>query len=91
MAVTGDALLGARGSAGCGRRKALQRAQIALAAEALGGAERVLEMSVEYVKQREQFGRPVGSFQAIKHRLADMMVAGGGRPLGLLVRGLRGR
>ncbi len=74
VAVTGDALLGVHGSAGAAVRNALQRAQVALAAEALGGAERVLEMSVEYVKQREQFGRPVGSFQAIKHRLADMMV-----------------
>jgi alkylation response protein AidB-like acyl-CoA dehydrogenase len=74
VAVAGEALLGAPGTAGAAIQKALQRAQIALAAEALGGAERVLEMSVEYVKQREQFGRPVGSFQAIKHRLADMMV-----------------
>ena len=74
VAVTDEALLGAPGAAGAAIQKALQRAQIALAAEALGGAERVLEMTVEYVKQREQFGRPVGSFQAIKHRLADMMV-----------------
>ncbi|MFJ3512402.1 acyl-CoA dehydrogenase family protein [Streptomyces luteogriseus] len=45
-----------------------------LAAEAVGAAGRVLERTVEYVGQREQFGRPVGSFQAVKHRLADAYV-----------------
>lgn len=54
--------------------QALDLARIALAAEALGGAEHVLEITTEYAKQRIQFGRPIGSFQAIKHRLADMMI-----------------
>ncbi|MGW0293153.1 acyl-CoA dehydrogenase family protein [Streptomyces tuirus] len=45
-----------------------------LAAEAVGAAGRMLERTVEYVGQREQFGRPVGSFQAVKHRLADTYV-----------------
>ncbi|WDV52451.1 acyl-CoA/acyl-ACP dehydrogenase [Streptomyces coeruleorubidus] len=45
-----------------------------LAAEAVGAAGRVLERTVEYVGQREQFGRPIGSFQAVKHRLADAYV-----------------
>ncbi|MFD5162231.1 acyl-CoA dehydrogenase family protein [Streptomyces hawaiiensis] len=45
-----------------------------LAAEAAGAAGRVLERTVAYVGQREQFGRPVGSFQAVKHRLADAYV-----------------
>ncbi len=44
------------------------------AAEMLGGAERALEMAVEYAKDRVQFGRPIGSFQAVKHRCADMLV-----------------
>src|SRR5439155_724334 len=44
------------------------------AAEALGVAERTLEDSVEYAKVRQQFGRPIGSFQAVKHRCADMAV-----------------
>lgn len=47
----------------------------ALAAEQTGGAERALEITVDYVKIREQFGRKIGSFQAIKHRLADLLVA----------------
>jgi alkylation response protein AidB-like acyl-CoA dehydrogenase len=46
-----------------------------LASEQVGGTERVLEMSVEYAKTRFQFGRPIGSFQAVKHKCADMLVA----------------
>ncbi|MER5182910.1 acyl-CoA dehydrogenase family protein [Streptomyces sp. NPDC002896] len=45
-----------------------------IAAEAVGAADRVVERTVEYVRQREQFGRTVGSFQAVKHRLADIYV-----------------
>jgi alkylation response protein AidB-like acyl-CoA dehydrogenase len=52
----------------------LDRSAIALAADALGGTAKVLEMSVEYAKIREQFGRPIGSFQAIKHKCASMLV-----------------
>ena len=50
-------------------------AAILLAAEQIGAAERCLELTVEYTKNRVQFGRPVGSFQALKHRMADMYVA----------------
>jgi alkylation response protein AidB-like acyl-CoA dehydrogenase len=49
---------------------------VALAAEQVGGAQRVLEMAVAYAKVREQFGRPIGGFQAIKHQLADLLVSG---------------
>src|SRR4029077_18050407 len=45
-----------------------------LASEQLGVAERCLEMTLAYVKERKQFARPVGAFQAIKHRLADLWV-----------------
>ncbi|MFE6888581.1 acyl-CoA dehydrogenase family protein [Streptomyces sp. NPDC057694] len=45
-----------------------------LAADAVGAADRALERTVQYVKEREQFGRPIGSFQAVKHRLADVYV-----------------
>lgn len=47
---------------------------VAVAAEALGGAQECLDRTVAYSKERVQFGRPIGSFQAYKHRLADMMI-----------------
>ena len=49
-------------------------AAILLAAEQIGAAERCLELTVEYTKSRVQFGRPIGSFQALKHRMADLYV-----------------
>ena len=49
--------------------------RLAVAAEAVGAAARCLAMAVEYAQAREQFGRPIGSFQAIKHKLADVHVA----------------
>lgn len=49
-------------------------AALLLAAEAVGAATRCLELTVEYAKERVQFGRPIGSFQALKHRMADMYV-----------------
>jgi alkylation response protein AidB-like acyl-CoA dehydrogenase len=52
---------------------ALDRAAILLAAEMVGGAEACLDMSVDYAKQRHAFGRPIGSFQAIKHKCADVL------------------
>ncbi len=54
--------------------RVVDRAKVALCAEMCGGAQRVLDMSVEYAKVREQFGKPIGSFQAIQHKCADMMV-----------------
>jgi alkylation response protein AidB-like acyl-CoA dehydrogenase len=56
------------------RDAALIGAWIALAADALGGAQAALDRTVAYARERIQFGRPIGSFQAYKHRLADMMV-----------------
>ena len=52
----------------------LDLAAVALAAEQVGGAQKCLDMSVEYAKVRVQFGRPIGSFQAIKHKCADMLL-----------------
>ena len=69
-----ECLLGDAGGAGRALEEAMQLARIALACESVGGAEWTLEMTTSYVSQRIQFGRPVGSFQAVKHRLADMMV-----------------
>jgi alkylation response protein AidB-like acyl-CoA dehydrogenase len=53
---------------------ALDRALTCLASEQVGGADRCLEMAVDYAKVRVQFGRPIGSFQAIKHKCADMLL-----------------
>ena len=50
-------------------------AAILLAAEQIGGATRCLDLTVDYTKDRVQFGRPIGSFQALKHRMADLYVA----------------
>jgi len=52
----------------------VDRGAVGASAEMLGGADRVLEMAVQYAKDRVQFGQPIGSFQAIKHRCADMVV-----------------
>lgn len=54
--------------------RVLDRAAVGLAAEQVGGAQFVLDMSVQYAKDRVQFGRPIGSFQAIKHKCADMLL-----------------
>ena len=51
-----------------------RRAGVLACAEAVGSVQRTVEMSVEYARVREQFGRPIGSFQAVKHRCADMAV-----------------
>jgi alkylation response protein AidB-like acyl-CoA dehydrogenase len=62
--------LGTPGSAGAALERTLDQARVCLAIEAAGGAARCLESAVEYVKQRIQFGRPIGSFQAVKHTCA---------------------
>ena len=67
-------LIGADGAGWATLSKTLDLAAVALAAEQVGGAQKVLEMSVEYAKVRVQFGRPIGSFQAIKHKCADMLL-----------------
>ncbi len=74
FAQTPARLIGVEGGAEAGLAKALDRAVIALAAEQVGGAQHCLDSSVEYAKHRIQFGRPIGSFQAIKHKCADMLL-----------------
>jgi alkylation response protein AidB-like acyl-CoA dehydrogenase len=66
--------VGAPGSAATVLGRVLDLASVALAAEQVGGAQRCLDMAVGYSKERMQFGRPIGSFQAIKHRCADMLL-----------------
>jgi alkylation response protein AidB-like acyl-CoA dehydrogenase len=61
-------------SEGAAVERLVNRAAVAIAVDSVGGAERVLEMTVQYLKERKQFGRPVGSFQALKHRCVDMFL-----------------
>ena len=74
VAVGADALLGQAGTAGPLLDSLLRRAAVMSSAEMLGAARRCLDMSVEYAKVREQFGQPIGSFQAIRHRCAEMLL-----------------
>ena len=74
VTVGGDALLGAAGSGWAPLARVLDRATVALCAEMCGGAQKVLDMTVEYAKIRQAFGRPIGSYQGVKHRAADMLV-----------------
>jgi alkylation response protein AidB-like acyl-CoA dehydrogenase len=72
--VPASALLGEEGRGWPILQRTLHLAATALAAEQTGGAQRCLDMAVDYAKQRVQFGRPIGSFQAIKHKCANMLV-----------------
>jgi len=74
VVVGADAVLGAPGGAGPIIDDLLRRAAVAAAAEMLGAARRCLDMSVSYAKVREQFGQPIGAFQAIRHKCAEMLL-----------------
>jgi alkylation response protein AidB-like acyl-CoA dehydrogenase len=74
VTVGSDALLGAAGAGWAPLARVLDRATVALCAEMCGGAQQVLDMTVEYAKIRQAFGRPIGSYQGVKHRAADMLV-----------------
>jgi alkylation response protein AidB-like acyl-CoA dehydrogenase len=74
LSSTPARLIGSEGQGWAILSKMLDLAAVALAAEQVGGAQKVLDMSVEYAKVRVQFGRPIGSFQAIKHKCADMLL-----------------
>lgn len=67
-----ECLLGASGAAQDGIDTALDQAIVALGADALGGMQVLIDSTVEYCKTREQFGQPIGKFQALQHRMAEM-------------------
>jgi alkylation response protein AidB-like acyl-CoA dehydrogenase len=71
--VSQEDILGEPHQGGRVLKEILDTAAVAKCAEMVGGAQRVLEMTVDYVKQREQSGRPIGGFQAIQHYCADML------------------
>jgi len=72
--VPAGRVLGTAGKGWALLDRIVDRGKVGLCAEMCGGAQRVLEMSVEYAKVREQFGKPIGSFQAIQHKCANMLV-----------------
>jgi alkylation response protein AidB-like acyl-CoA dehydrogenase len=74
LTVPAEACLGEIGQAGAVLEQVLQLATVALAAEQMGAAQQVQDLAVQYTKEREQFGRPIAGFQAIKHKAADMML-----------------
>jgi alkylation response protein AidB-like acyl-CoA dehydrogenase len=74
FADTPATLIGTPGTAGSALDDVLDRAMTALAAEQAGAARACLEASAAYARERHQFGRPIGSFQAVKHKCADMLV-----------------
>jgi alkylation response protein AidB-like acyl-CoA dehydrogenase len=75
VAVAADAAVGSVGAAGPLLEALLRRAAVCASADMQGAARRCLDMSVGYAKVREQFGQPIGSFQAIRHRCAEMLLA----------------
>ncbi|MEM9255519.1 MAG: acyl-CoA dehydrogenase family protein [Pseudomonadota bacterium] len=72
--IASNAALGEAGAAGSNLKKILDLATIALAAEQVGGCQQLLDMTVQYTSERVQFNRTVASFQAVKHKAADMML-----------------
>ena len=74
VTVGADAVLGAPGRGDALLQSILQTGAVGAAAEMLGAARRCLDMAVEYAKVREQFGQPIGSFQAIRHKCAEMLL-----------------
>jgi alkylation response protein AidB-like acyl-CoA dehydrogenase len=73
--VGADALLGPLHQGWPILARVLDRAAVALCAEMCGGAQKVLDLSTEYAKVRVAFGKPIGTYQAVKHKCADMLVA----------------
>ncbi len=75
VTVGPDAVLGPLHGGWRPLSRVLERATVGLCAEMCGGAQRVLEMCTEYAKVRQAFGKPIGAYQAVKHKCADMLVA----------------
>ena len=74
FAQTPARLIGEEGLGWPALSRMLDLAAVALAAEQVGGAQQILDVTVQYAKDREQFGQPIGSFQVIKHKCADMLL-----------------
>jgi alkylation response protein AidB-like acyl-CoA dehydrogenase len=73
--VGAERVLGTAGTAAAGVRRAVEEASVAVALETVGVCQTIFDVTLEYAKTRHQFGVPIGSFQAIKHKFADMLIA----------------
>ena len=74
LALDEEAVLGTPGDAGQALRRAMDNYTVAATAMLVGAADRAVDLSVEYGNDREQYGQPIGKFQAVKHRAADMWI-----------------
>jgi 3-oxocholest-4-en-26-oyl-CoA dehydrogenase beta subunit len=74
VAVPRDQILGSENQGGGILEQVLRKGSVCKCAEMIGGAQRVLDMATEYAKEREQFGRPIGSFQAVQHHCSNMLM-----------------
>jgi alkylation response protein AidB-like acyl-CoA dehydrogenase len=74
VSVASEAIMGAPFAGWKPLARVIDRATVGLCAEMCGGAQKVLDMTVEYAKIRQAFGRPIGSYQGVKHKAADMLV-----------------
>ena len=72
VVVTSEDILGEENNGAAILEEVLDRAQIAISAEMLGNASQAFEVTLEYLKERKQFGALIGTFQALQHRAADM-------------------
>ncbi len=75
VVVDREATLGPMGEAGALLEAVVDRATVGLCAEMLGGMQEAFDLTLAHLKTREQFGQPIGSFQALKHRAADVFIA----------------
>ncbi|MCF8130707.1 MAG: acyl-CoA/acyl-ACP dehydrogenase [Deltaproteobacteria bacterium] len=74
VAVSKEQLLGPKDQGGTILEQVLQKGAVCKSAEMIGGAQKVLDMATAYAKEREQFGRPIGSFQAVQHHCSNMLM-----------------
>jgi len=72
--IGGECVLGTPGACRSGLERAIDQAALAMAVETVGCCQAMFDLTLDYAKQRVQFGRPIGSFQAVQHKLADMLV-----------------
>ncbi len=74
VSVAADALVGEKGQGGALLERVVDRATVALCADMLGGMSSAFEQTLAYLKEREQFGTVIGTFQALKHRAAELFM-----------------